>query len=65
MSQIVNEAIKAVEEVKPECKGKFEDVRKQFENMGDQPGRTTHNPPKAGSPAQNTLKSRGAGTGHD
>ena len=63
MNKIVDMAIDAVEQVKPECKGKFENVRKQFEAMGDQPGRITTRPPKDGSPAQNTLKSGGAGNG--
>ena len=63
MDQIVEEAIKAIEQVKPECKGKFQKVRDQFEHMGDQPGRTTRNPPKAGSPAAGTLQSGGNGTG--
>lgn len=56
ISKIVDEAIEAVEQVKPECKGKFEKIREQFKSLGDQPGRTTRNPPKDGSDAEATLK---------
>lgn len=59
MNQIVETAIDALEKVKPECKGQLEDVRKQFEHMGDQQGRTTKSLPK--SSATQTLQSGGAG----
>ena len=61
IKDIVDASIKAIEDVKPECRGRFEDVRKFYENIGQQPGRTTLRPAQPGSPAQNAVKNGGYG----